>query len=122
MSTYKITNITSSVDKRHVKYNSILSIEYVDEMERKEIKIKPNETIFITIPTIPLSVQRLRIKNLLSVTEVDSNELNKVVSKTKEKTVKTTKSSEIKHKTDEKQSSHIQKKKQKKDDEIAIAD
>lgn len=117
MSTYKITNITNTIEKRNVKHNSILNVEYVDGMEKKIIEIKPNETIFITIPTLPLSVQRLRVKNLVSVTEIDSNELNKAINVTKSKPINTVKSSEIESKSKEKQY-YSSKKKSKKEDEI----
>lgn len=117
MSTYKITNITNTIEKRKVKHNSILNVEYVDGMEKKSIKIKPNETVFITISTLPLSVQRLRVKNLVSVTEIDSNELNKAISGTKPKPINVVKSNETESKTKEKQF-HSSKKKSKKEDEI----
>lgn len=117
MSTYKITNITNTIEKRNVKHNSILNVEYVDGMEKKSIKIKPNETVFITISTLPLSVQRLRVKNLVSVTEIDSNELNKAISGTKPKPINVVKSNETESKTKEKQF-HSSKKKSKKEDEI----
>lgn len=75
---YKITNITNSLDKRNMNFNSILSVIYVDNMENKNVKIKPNESIYVNVNTLPISIQRLRIKNLVSVVEVDDNEFNDV--------------------------------------------
>jgi hypothetical protein len=116
MSTYKITNITNTIEKRNINFNSILNVEYIDGMKKKGIVIKPNETIYITISSLPISVQRLRIKNLVSVIEVDSTELNKAISKIKPKTIKAIKSSEIEPKLKEKY--YNLKRKNKKDEEI----
>lgn len=115
MSTYKITNITNTIEKRNVKHNSTLIIDYVDGMENKCVNIKPNETIYITISSLPISIQRLRMKNLISVVEIDSIELNKAIVERKQKTIKTIKSTEIEFKSKEKH--HNNKRKNKKDEE-----
>lgn len=75
MNTYKITNITNLLGKRDINYNSTLKIKYVDEMIRKTVDLKSNEVIFLSITSLPLSVHRLRIKNLVSVIEVANKEL-----------------------------------------------
>lgn len=80
MSTYKITNITNHANKRDYKYNSVLDIEYVDNMTKKIISVKPNDTIWLTVRSLPLSVRKLRIKNLITVTEVSDHELANVIS------------------------------------------
>ena len=71
MSTYKITNITNFLGKRDYKYNSNLDVEFVDNMIKKIVTIKPNDSVYLTISTLPLSVHRLRVKNLITVSEVD---------------------------------------------------
>lgn len=76
MNTYKITNITNLIGKREKKYNSVLDIEYVDKMTKKIIKVNAGETIYLSIQTLPLSVQSLRVKGLITVTEVDPIEIN----------------------------------------------
>ena len=63
MNTYKITNVTNLAGKREYKYNSILDIDDVDGMMRKTIKVKPGDSLYLTVPTLPLSVHRLRVKN-----------------------------------------------------------
>jgi hypothetical protein len=75
MSTYKITNITNLAGKRDFKFNSELDIEYVDNMTRKILKVKPGNSVYLTVATLPLSVHRLRVKNLIAVEEVSVNEL-----------------------------------------------
>lgn len=75
MSNYKITNLTNSAGKRDARFNSILDIDYIDEMQKKSIKIKPGETVFLQIHSLPLSVHRLRVKKLISVVEIGDNEL-----------------------------------------------
>jgi len=85
MSTYKITNITNLAGKRDFKFNSELDIEFIDNMIKKTIAVKPGNTIYLTIPSLPLSVHKLRIKGLISVVEISETELNKLndINKTK---------------------------------------
>lgn len=97
MSTFKITNITNFLGKRDAKSNSILDITYVDNMTKKSIKVKPNESIYLTIQSLPLSVHRLRVKNLITVSEVSEAELATLQNTSKQK-----KSSSIKPKTTKK--------------------
>jgi len=75
MIAYKITNTTDLAGKRDLQYNSTLNIEYVDSMIRKTIKIKPGETIYLKIASLPLSVHNLRVRKLISVVEISENEL-----------------------------------------------
>ena len=75
MNTYKITNITNLAGKRDFKYNSILNIDYIDNMIKKNLEVKPGNTVYLTIQTLPLSIHRLRIKNLITVNEISSTEL-----------------------------------------------
>jgi hypothetical protein len=88
MNTYKITNITNLAGKRDFKFNSELDIEYVDNMIKKVVKVKPNESIFLTVETLPLSVHRLRVKNLVTITEISKNELNALLESKKPKKAK----------------------------------
>ena len=79
MSIYKITNITNLAGKRDLQFNSILDISYVDEMMKKSVKVKPGETVYLTILSLPLSVHRLRVKKLVSVVEITKTELKNVM-------------------------------------------
>jgi len=85
MNTYKITNITNLVGKRDPKFNSIANIEYVDNRTRKIIALKPSESVFLTVQSLPLSVHRLRIKKLIDIVEVSPAELKKSMEKAKPK-------------------------------------
>lgn len=75
MNTYKITNLTNDAGKRDPKFNSTLDIDYVDAMMKKTVKVKPGESIYLQISTLPLSVHRLRVKGLISVVEISQSEL-----------------------------------------------
>ena len=88
MSTYKITNITNTAGKRDFKFNSELSIEFIDNMMKKAIAIKPGDSVFLTVQSLPLSVQRLRVKGLVVVTEVSEAELAKTIVEVKPKKTK----------------------------------
>ena len=85
MNTYKITNITNLVGKRDPKFNSIVNIEYVDNRIRKIKLLKAGESVFLTVQSLPLSVHRLRIKNLVEIAEVSPAELQKNIEASKPK-------------------------------------
>lgn len=85
MSTYKITNTTNLAGKRDFKYNSELDIQLVDNMVKKTIKIKPGDSVYLTVSSLPLSVHRLRVKHLVSVIEVSPNDIPKIAKPTKPK-------------------------------------
>lgn len=94
MNTYKITNITNLAPKRDRKFNSTISINYVDKMIKKTLNVNAGDTVFLTTHSLPLSVHRLRIKNLITVSEVSEAEVPKPkkkvvpVKKSKPKAVK----------------------------------
>lgn len=83
MTRYKITNITNLLGKREFKNNSILDIEYVDGMLKKKIQIRPNETIYLSLNKLPISIHKLRIKGLVTVTEISEKELNNAMNNKK---------------------------------------
>lgn len=75
MKTFKITNITGSLTKRHPNYNSTLNISYLDQMERKTMFIEPNKTVYFTADSLPLSLHRFRMKKLVAIVELNEQEL-----------------------------------------------
>jgi hypothetical protein len=75
MANYKITNVTNLAGKREIGFNTTISIDYVDSMMKKSIMVKPGETVFLQIGSLPLSVHRLRVKKLVNVVEVSDNEM-----------------------------------------------
>ena len=81
MSTYKITNISNTIGKRELKYNSILNFDYVDEMTKKTITVKPGESVYLTISLLPLSLHKLRLRKLVTVIEISQSELLSVIEK-----------------------------------------
>jgi len=81
MGTFKITNITNTIGKRDAKFNTTINIEYVDKMMKKSIPVKAGDTIFLILPSLPLSVHSLRVKNLITVTEVGHDELAAEIAK-----------------------------------------
>lgn len=89
MKTFRITNITNLLGKRSFKQNSELEVEYVDGMIKKTLKIKPQETIYLSLSSLPLSIHRLRIKGLVTVSEVSAKELKAVMAANKRKDIET---------------------------------
>lgn len=78
MNTYKITNITNQLNKRNKMYKSGVDIVYIDKRIKKTIKVIAGQTIYLTVPTLPISTNRLRLKNMITVTEVSAAELTKL--------------------------------------------
>ena len=87
MNTYKITNVTDTAGKRDFKFNSPLNIEYVDNMMKKTVTVYPGKSLYLTVADLPLSVHKLRIKNLVSVVEVSQNEVESLKNANKPKVV-----------------------------------
>ena len=83
MSIYKITNRTNLVGKRDFKFNSELDITVVENMVKRTMKLKPGDSVFLTVASLPLSVHRLRVKGLVTVVEVSPADLPKKASKPK---------------------------------------
>lgn len=103
MANFKITNITSTLAKRHSNYNTPLNVDYVDGFKKFSYSLRPNEELFLSTNTLPLSVHNLRMKSLVTVVEISSKEL---VQSKKEKEV--VKSVEVKEKkVEEKQSKPV---------------
>jgi hypothetical protein len=85
MNTYKITNLTNTAGKRDFKFNSSLDIEYVDNMIKKKVSVKPGTSLYLTVSSLPMSVHKLRAKNLISVVEVSAKELADFINNAKPK-------------------------------------
>ena len=79
MNTYRIINITNLFGKREPKYNSTVSIEYVDGMESKTIKLLPGKTLYLTLNKLPLSIRNLIVTNVVDVTTIPENQLKKLM-------------------------------------------
>lgn len=79
MATYKVTNITSGLGKRDSNFNTTLKIDYVDEMMKKNILLKPNDVLYFTTDKLPLSLHRYRVKQLVSISEISDKELSSVL-------------------------------------------
>jgi len=91
MNSYKITNITNLVGKRDSKFNTVVDIEYIDNRIKKTIKLKSGETVYLTVSSLPLSIHRLRVKNLISISEINAVELAKTMDDLKPKTTEKSK-------------------------------
>jgi hypothetical protein len=90
MNTYRITNITDKLGKRENNFNSELKLSYIDEMQKKNLFLKPQETIYFTSDSLPLSMHKMRIKNLISIEEVTDKELEDIQNNKQPKSVKNT--------------------------------
>lgn len=88
MKTYKITNVTNLFGKRDSQFNSVINIDYIDKRTRKVITLKPNETVYLTVQSLPLSVRKMNLKKMIDVIEVNLKSVEKkLIPKNKNKTV-----------------------------------
>ena len=51
---------------------------------KRLLKIKPNNSIYLTVSSLPLSVQKLRVKGLVTVSEIGATELAKTMNDAKQ--------------------------------------
>ena len=110
MSTYKIINISNLVGTREPSYNTTVDIDYVEEMSVINTKLKPGEVMYMNIPTLPMSVHKLRTKGLVDVIEINSKEASLAAKPKISPPV-------VKKEDDEKKyQQHTQRKKEKKTD------
>ena len=79
MSTYRITNITPQLGKRDVKYNSKLIIDYIDGMNNRVLEILPNDIMYLTVPSLPISLHKFRMKKWVTISEISSKELKQMI-------------------------------------------
>lgn len=75
MGIYKIKNITNLLNKRHLKFKSVLDIDYVDEMMNKTLKLGVGQTKYMNFIQKPISLQKLAMEGLVSVCEVSKKEV-----------------------------------------------
>lgn len=76
MGMYKIKNLTDSFGKRDADYNKVVSFQISNGLMKKTITIDPGNELYIELKMLPLDLQRLRIKKVISVTEIGNLEYN----------------------------------------------
>ena len=78
---YKIKSKTGSLGKRDVNYNKTLDISFIDRMNRKVIKVYPNQDVYLECGKLPIDAQKLRMRNLITVNEISETEFRKMKKK-----------------------------------------
>ncbi len=76
MGKYRIKNLTSELGKRDADYNKVISFQIKNGLFKKDVVINPGDELYIELKMLPLDLQRLRIKRLVSVTEIGNLEYN----------------------------------------------
>lgn len=76
MGKYRIKNLTDSFGKRDANYNKTVSFQVSNGLMKKTITIEPGDELYIELKILPLDLQRLRIKNVIAVTEIGNLEFN----------------------------------------------
>ena len=74
MKYFKIKNLTNTFEKRQFNVNTPLDITYIDSMVKKSKRIFPDETLYLQLSTLPLSIHKMRINGLVAVSEITKDE------------------------------------------------
>ena len=77
MAYYKIKNITNSLAKRHDNKNKTLDITYNVGFNKKTYILPVGGEMIISCMNLPVNIQTLRIKQLVTVKEISENEFLK---------------------------------------------
>lgn len=83
MTYYKIKNLTANLPKRHLHKDETLNIEYKFGFTKKTYNLKPNVTIYVSAPSLPISLHKLRMQSLVSIVEISENSFLKLQNPTK---------------------------------------
>lgn len=78
MAHYKIKNITGKLPKRHVNKDTVLKIEYHVGFLKKFRSLNVGDELLLTCRTLPVSVQNLRAKQLVIISQISANEFVKL--------------------------------------------
>ena len=73
MTYYKITSLTPKLGKRHIDKNTTLNISYREGFNTREHNLAAGATLYISSPSLPVNLHKLRMKNLISVVEIGKN-------------------------------------------------
>ena len=73
MTYYKITSLTPKLGKRHIDKNTTLNISYREGFNTREHNLAAGATLYISSPSLPVNLHKLRMKNLISVVEISKN-------------------------------------------------
>lgn len=79
MVNYKITNITKNLDRRNPVYNSIVTLEYPENMMKKTVSVNPDQQIVIVLSSLPQTINHLRMNNLIMIEEINEFQVNKLL-------------------------------------------
>jgi len=103
MRTYKITNITNTLNKRNLYYNKTLDIEFPYDMKDQKVNLKPNDNIIFKTHHIPFNIQKLKIQGLVMIDDITRTENSVIKPKKKKKTKENSSTKTNKPKKQEKQ-------------------
>lgn len=76
MAFYKIKNMTGSLGKRDKNKNKVLNIEFLNKFEKNTYTLGINDTIYLKLETIPLTLHQLRINGFINIIQISENEFN----------------------------------------------
>jgi len=74
MKYFKIRNVTDSLGKREIRFNSDLDVEFITGFVKDSIVLKPNQQLYMKTKTLPITLHKMRLQGLISIVEVDSKE------------------------------------------------
>lgn len=75
---YKITSLTSKLAKRHADKDTTLKIAYRNRFTEKEHILPAGGTLYISSPSLPINLHKLRMKKLVTVVEIGKDTFMKL--------------------------------------------
>lgn len=78
MAYYKITSLTATLPKRHMHKDKALNIQYRENFSEKSYNLPVNGTLYISAPSLPINLHKLRMKKLITIVEVSKNTFMKL--------------------------------------------
>jgi len=78
MGYYKITSLTAKLPKRHQFKDKTIDIDYRDSFKQTSKALPVGGTLYISAPSLPVNLHKLRMKKLINVVEVSKNTFMKL--------------------------------------------
>ena len=75
---YKITSLTSKLAKRHADKDATLKIAYRSKFSEKEHLLPVGGILYISSPSLPINLHKLRMKKLISIVELNKDTFMKL--------------------------------------------
>jgi len=78
MGYFKITSLTGKLPKRHQYKDKAINIDYRNNYKQTSRSLPVGGSLYISSPSLPVNLHKLRMKKLISVIEISKNAFMKL--------------------------------------------